>query len=138
MKKKVWVKIAIGFFCAYVLGVVISDNEEFFFDVDEPSVTETTTATEAAASSETTKTTVPTEPKETTEADRVGVSEKELHHILNAIYDLNYVEGSDYDLEDIDLIRKDSDILVEFEEYIVFMKDGEVIRMNVNKALLEE
>lgn len=127
MKRNIWIKILIAFVCVYALGLLVGETED-----DEPevsSVEETTIPTE---------TTVVTEPKETTDAERVGVTEKELHHILNAIDDLNYVDGTDYDVDDIDLIRKDRDTLVEFEEYIVFMKDGEVVRMNINKALLEE
>lgn len=133
MKKKIWVKILIAFLCVYALGVIISDNKEPKTEVE----VETTAAVETAVPTETVAFVEETEPKETTDAERVGVTEIELREILHAIRDYNLAYDCDYELEDIDLIRKDNDVFVEFEEYIVFMKNGEVLRTNIKKSLID-
>lgn len=73
-----------------------------------------------------------TEP-ELSDAERVGVSEIELREILKCMN-----EYGDYKAEEIDLIRKGNDTLVEYEEYIIFMKNGDVNYLNLHKSLLEE
>lgn len=122
MKNKVWGKVAIAVLCLFILSKLVGEDTESVREVE----TTVTTTSEA-------ETTV----KETTAAERVGISEKELQNILKALNDYNRVGKTDYELEDIDLIRKGNDVLVDFEEYIVFMKNGDVIHLDINKSLLE-
>ena len=132
MKKTIWSKVVIGFIALYALGVIISQNEEPVSEHEESVITAVTETEETVV-----VTAEVTEQEETTNAERVGVSENELQEIIKVIGDYNHINECNYDREDVDLVRKDNDTLVDFEEYIVFMKDGEVIHLSLNKSLLK-
>lgn len=72
------------------------------------------------------------EVEEISDSERLGVSESELDAILSILR-----MNTDYSVEDIEMIREDDDILVDFKEYLVLMYDGENIPMNIHSSMIE-
>lgn len=130
--KKFWIAVLV---VGVLIGGVLNEIEERsaeppVWTESEVETTAPVTVVEESTEQETVSVPEATEPAEPGVPE---ISEKELRIIGNIIE-----RHGDYTAEDIDLVRRDNDVLVDFEEYIVFMKDGEVIEINVRKDLVEE